>query len=160
MDFTYTYDKSTDRIIGYLILVLFFLLILNEITSVVIKTDVNGVHDSLKYIGNHYMLFLFNSFNSLAILIVYIAISAGFLLGLRVFNAPLAHFISFGIASTGLTIMVAASGSFSILNISREYMLSNGIESDIIAINGLSIAELRKNAFLIAFSIMWLLQRL
>ena len=153
MDLTYNQDKSSNRLIGVMLLLLMVSLIFNEITSIYIKTDINGIHDSLNFIGSHYLVYLLNSINQIILLILYIAVAASFLIGLRNVNNTLAHFISFGIAAAGLTIMVAASGSLSLINITREFLISTGIETEIIAINGLSIAELRENALLIAYTI-------
>jgi len=153
MDYIISYDKSSDRLIGVLFFLLVVSLIVNEFTFILIKTDVNGIHDSLKFIGANYILFIVNTINQLVTLLFYIALAAALLLGLRFLNNTLAHFISFGIGATGLTVMVAAAGSLSIFNITREYLISTGVETDIIAMNGLTIAELRENAFLIAFSL-------
>ncbi len=148
-----TYDKSNDRLTGILFILLFFSLLTGEITNVHIKIDVNGIHDSLKFIGNHYTLFLVNSIIQLINLVLYIALAASLYINLRFFNNTLSHFTSFGIAATGLTLMVSASGSLSLLNITKDYLISSGIEADIVSLNGLSIAELRKNAILITFTI-------
>jgi len=152
MDNQTTYDRNTDRLTGIIILLVFITLIINELTSTVIKTDLHGIHDSLKYIGEHYILFVTNTVLWIVNLILLIALAAAFLLALKIHHNTLSHFIAFGFAATGLTIMVAAAGSLSLISITNEYLKATGIESDIIAINGLSIAELRENSFLIAFT--------
>jgi hypothetical protein len=153
MDYTGKYDEGSDRVPGVILFILFLLLIVGEFTKVNIKTDINGIHDSLKFIGSNYNLYLAHSIVQLLSMIVYIALSAAFFLVLRNYHLTLSHFVAFGLAASGLTLMVSSSGSFSMLSISNEYLMSNGVESDIIAINGLVIAELRKNAQLIAHTI-------
>lgn len=147
------YDKNSEKITGFVFLILFAVMLCSELTRLYIKTDINGIHDSLKLIGNSSKIFLTHAVFQLIAMVLFIILSASLYLLLRPSHNILSHFIAFGLAASGLTLIVTSSGSFSLLNIAHEYILSSGVESDIIAINGLVISELRKNALLIAYTI-------
>lgn len=152
MDHSRASDSDTNKLTGIIIILVFIMMVVNEISLIPVKTDLHGIHDSLKFIGDNMALYIINSASWLINLVLLIGLSAAFLMTLRNFHNTLAHFIAFGIASTGLTIMVSTAGSLSLINITNEYLQATGIDSDIIAINGLSIAELRKNAMLISYT--------
>lgn len=153
MEYTTEVDKGANKLTGILFIILFFVLLLFTLTSIHIKTDINGIHDSFKYLSENITIYIVNTIIQLICIIAFIALSASLFLNLRSYHNTLSHFVAFGIAATGLTLMVSTSGSLSLINITREYMGAKDFESDIIAIDGLTIAELRKNALLITYTL-------
>lgn len=156
MNSVVNYDNNTDKLTGIILFLLFVSLLLNETTNYHFESNLENIHTAMKQIGSTHLLFLINSINWVISLILFIALGAAFFLGLKFYQNTLAHFIAFGFAATGLALMVTTAGTLSLIGLSNEYLTASGVETDIIAINGLSIAELRENSFQISYTLMGL----
>lgn len=141
---------KTEQISGYLTIITIVLGIVCFSTFSFVDDNIDNLQNAILEFSKKSTLELVYLGTSVLFLVGMVGISALYLLVFRFYNPILGSFVSFGFFASAISMVISSSAALSFYGLLGDFLMSSNYQSDMIAINMMSIFQLKMKSLMIA----------
>mgnify|MGYP006289169111 CR=1 FL=1 len=141
---------KTELLSGYITIVTIVLGIVCFSTFSYVDDNIDNLQNAILEFSEKSSLELVYLGASILFLVSMVGMSALYLLVFRFYNPVLGSFVSFGFFASAVSMIISSSAALSFYQLLGDFLLSTDYQSDMVAINMMSIFQLKMKSLMIA----------
>lgn len=141
---------KTELLAGYVTLIAIIAAVAGYLTFFFMDGGVSGMHESITKYAEKPVANLVYLFSSILFLVFMVALSALCFLIFRFYHPVLGSFVSVGFLAVAVSVIISTSAALSFHQLLADYTSTSGYTEDMVAINMVSVHELKMKSLLIA----------
>jgi hypothetical protein len=140
---------KTELISGYITIITMILGIICFSTFMRIDENIQTLDESIHQFASNTTRSLIYLGTSIFFLVLLVGMSALYYLAFRFYNPILGSFIAFGYFASAVSLIISSSAALSFHQLLNDFLASSDYESDMIAINMLSVQQMKIKSMMI-----------